>query len=106
MTKLTEKNEAIAKMIGYVSPGLNFNSDANLLMDAISFIQKKNYNIIFAPFIDDEIGELSGEYWCQILSNNSVNISTNCIIDITGQPSNQAAIFEALYQFSQYFKYF
>jgi hypothetical protein len=81
-----------------------FHSDANWQFKAINFLQKKHFNIIFAPFLDTDENTLSGEYWCQILSNNSMDINRGCVIDVTGCSSNQEAIFEALYQFSQYIK--
>jgi hypothetical protein len=78
---------------------LAFDTDWNWLMQIVEKIESKLYFFNFAPFIDDETQDLSGEYYCMII-HGTTNMQ-NPIIDITGCSTKIQAVYLACLQFIQ-----
>lgn len=70
---------------------LKFDTDSNWQFEAISWIEKQGYDTI--------IGKNDIQYWFGILAKNNFNG-----IVIPSKTSKKQAIFETLFQFSQFIK--
>lgn len=123
---LVERNEAIAKMLGWKQYHLDldgatywvdlngepfampfFNCDWNKLMSVVEHIKYKyHWKVTSHQFIDDEltaendnVNVYTGEYWCMI--HNSTEFASRIpLIDVCGKPTELLAVFTACSDFA------
>lgn len=76
---------------------LLYDENWNWLMDVVEKIQTLGYFPIFAPFIEDEKGKLTGEYWCMI-SKQTTNMN-DPVVNIHSAVSNIDVVYKAVVEF-------
>jgi hypothetical protein len=81
---------------------LFFDSEWNWLMPVVEKIESMKYFFNSAPFIDDETGELTGEYFCAILFKTT-NLNCGHFIDVTGCSSKIEATWKAVVEFIKWY---
>lgn len=81
---------------------LLYDENWNWLMDVVEKIQTLGYFPIFAPFIENEKGKLTGEcLWCMI-SKQTTNMN-DPVVDVTGATSNIDAVYKAVIEFIKWY---
>ncbi len=87
----------------YEANELCFHSDWNWLMEVVEKIENLQYFFNSAPFIDDEKGGLTGEYFC-IIQYKTTNLShCDYFIDVTGCSTKIQAVYNACVEFIKWY---
>lgn len=80
-----------------------YHSSWDWLMPVVEKIESMFYFFNSAPFIDDEMDELSGEYFCVVIQRRTTNLNLPYFIDITGCSSKKEATWKAVVEFIKWY---
>ena len=81
---------------------MRYHKSWDWLMPVVEKIESMKYFFNSAPFMDDETGMLSGEYFC-VIQHETTNLNMSYFIDVTGCSTKIEAVYQAVVEFIKWY---